>query len=424
MTANPSDRFAPLFAALDKHLPDAARLRRELHRYPDLSGAEQPTLRRLLRELPTGAEVETVGETAALVRLGPAGPAVAVRAEMDALPIREETGADFAATNGAMHACGHDIHMAAFIALSATLAERDDLPLALVGLLQPREETFPSGALDLIEEPRLPGHDIRAVIGVHVQPAMRSKALAASVGTVNAASDEFYVTFTGTPAHGAYPHLSHDPVLAASAFVVSVQQVAARNTDPMQAVVVSVGSIHGGEAPNAIPGEVRLCGTVRTATTEQQTFVHERIRQIATGIAAVHGCLAEVRFVLGDPPMINDAALAETTTALLRGQGIDAGGEFRSCGADDFAFYGRLAPSLMIFAGTDGGPGQGLHSPSFLPDEDTLRRVAQGMLAGYLAAAEVVRSGAVLDLATLPSLSAASRPTVHHPRPQPTRSAR
>lgn len=380
------------FALLADEIPAADRLRERLHAAPDLSGAETRTLETLIKELPAAFAVQRVPGIAAVVRLGGVGPSIALRAEMDALPMPENTGASFAATSGAMHACGHDVHMAAFIAVARAIAALPAPPAPLVGLLQPREETFPSGALELVESRLLLEHEVRAVIGAHVQPAMNSLALASTPGTVNAASDEFVVTLTGLAAHGAYPHLSRDPILAAASFVVSAQQIVARNTDPMHSAVVTVGSIHGGDAPNAIPGVVTVTGTLRSTSVQQQEFVHQRVTDVAEGIARAHGCTAEISFVLGDPPLINDPRLADTTAQILADQGLDSGGEFRSFGADDFAFYGRAAPTLMVFVGTAGQPGRGLHSDAYLPDSDAVRRVAFAMMAGYLAGARTMSS--------------------------------
>jgi amidohydrolase len=375
------------FALLDKHLPAALELRRELHSNPRLSGDESETLESLLAHLPA-ATTTRLSATAALVRLGPSGRSVAIRAEMDALPIVERTGAPYAATNGAMHACGHDVHMAAFAAVFNALAESPGLPAAVVGLLQPREETFPSGALDFIESPVLHENSVVAVVGAHVQPALDSTAIAANAGTVNAASDEFRVTFRGRAAHGAYPHLSADPVVAASAFVTSVQHVVSRNVDPMLSAVVTVGSIHGGQAPNAIPSDVALSGTIRTNSVAQQAFIHSRVATVAERTADMHGCTAEVDFTFGDPPLVNDTRLAHAAAQILTERGLDTSGEFRSYGADDFAFYGRHAPTLMVFVGTEQSNG-GLHSDGYLPGDDAVRRVAYAMMAGYLAGASL-----------------------------------
>ncbi|PJJ61698.1 M20 metallopeptidase family protein [Compostimonas suwonensis] len=380
-----------LFRLLDEQLPAADLLRIELHRSPRLSGDEGATLELLIDHLPDGSTVRRAPGHVATARIGGSGPSVAIRAEMDGLPITEHTGVEWASTNGAMHACGHDVHMAAFIAVAHTIAAAaDDAPRPLVGLFQPREETFPSGALDFLGGELLDVENVAAIIGAHVQPAMDSLSIASNSGTVNASSDEFVVTMIGDAAHGAYPHLSRDPVLAASNFVVSCQQIVARNLDPMHSAVLTVGEIRGGGAPNAIPRSTVVSGTVRAGSAEQRQFVHQRIREVADGIAAAHGCEAIVEIVVGDPPLINDARLAAISAQLLSHQGLDATAEFRSFGADDFAHYASAAPALMIFVGTVGRHGEGLHSNSYLPDRDAVRRVAYSMLAGYLAGSRII----------------------------------
>lgn len=400
-----------LFTDLERHLPLSRELYTRLHREPRLSGHEAPTLRSVLANMPVNAQVQMLPGNAGLVRIGPPGPAVAIRAEMDALPIVERTGVPWASGNGAMHACGHDVHMAALVAVARTLSTRADLPAPMVGLLQPREETHPSGALDFINGGFLEAHQVAAVIGAHVQPALDSTMIACNPGVVNAASDEFVITMHGCAAHGAYPHTARDPLLAAASFVVTCQQIVSRNADPTDSAVVSIGSIGGGNAPNAIPGEAIVGGTIRSTSAQQRDMIRQRISEVADGIAAAHGCTAEVVIHPGEPSLVNDSALAHGTATLLRASGQQLC-DFRSYGADDFAYYTAVAPTLMIFVGTPETEGQGLHTDTYLPDSDALRRVAHSMLAGYLAACRAIidnPSPATLELgATSGSLRASS----------------
>lgn len=385
-TAGPP-AWAEIFGRLEEELPAAHRLRIELHQHPDLSGHEMRTLETLLANMPRRADCVRLPGNAGVVRIGPRGPSIAIRAEMDALPIVERTGLDWASTNGAMHACGHDVHMAAFVAVARTIAALPAPPAPLVGLLQPREETSPSGALDFVNSSVLTEHEVASIIGAHVQPALDSTAVACNPGCVNAASDEFEITMHGSSAHGAYPHNSRDPLLAASSFVVTCQQIVSRNADPTDSAVVSVGSVRGGGAPNAIPDEATVGGTIRSMSPTQRQMIQDRIREVAEGIALAHGCTADVVIHPGEPSLENDIRLSLSASAILRSAGMDMG-EFRSYGADDFAFYGQVAPSLMMFVGTPKTNGQGLHTNGYLPDEDALWRVACSMMAGYLAAAE------------------------------------
>jgi amidohydrolase len=381
----PLEALGALRDAVHRQLPEAERLRRELHTRPSLSGHEQPTLNQLLEALPGGAGAERVaGGTGAVLRIGGPGPTVGIRAELDALPITEATGVPWAAGAGAMHACGHDVHMAALTALARALHEVGP-PVPMLAVLQPREEGNPSGALDIIGSGLLQAHQVAAMAAAHVQPVLQAGEVACAPGVVNASADEFFVTMTGSPGHAAYPHLTRDPVLALAQFVVAVQQLVSRNTDPMQPAVVTVGMLAAGEASNAIPGTATARGTIRSVTTQHRDRLHERLHEVANGIAQAHGCSADVEIVRGEPVLDNDPALAASTAALLTRLGATVTEPLRTCGADDFSFYGEVAPSLMLFVGTGGQPGSGLHTATFLPGDRAIADVADALLAGYLA---------------------------------------
>jgi amidohydrolase len=381
----PLEALGALRDAVHRELPGAERLRRELHAQPSLSGQEEPTLNQLLDALPGGGGAERVAEgTGAVLRIGGPGPAVGVRAELDALPITETTGVPWAAEAGAMHACGHDVHMAALTALARALHQVGP-PVPMLVVLQPREEGNPSGGLDIVKSGLLQAHQVAAMVAAHVQPVLQAGEVACAPGVVNASADEFFVTMTGSPGHAAYPHLTRDPVLALAQFVVAVQQLVSRNTDPMQPAVVTVGTLAAGDASNAIPGTATARGTVRSVTTAHRDRLHERLREVADGIALAHGCTAEVTIVRGEPVLDNDPGLAASTAALLTRLGATVTEPLRTCGADDFSFYGQVAPSLMLFVGTGGQPGSGLHTATFLPSDRAVADVADALLAGYLA---------------------------------------
>ncbi|GAA1678373.1 amidohydrolase [Nonomuraea maheshkhaliensis] len=378
--------------ALSRELPAAAALRRELHALPRVSGQEEPTLKRVLDALPEGA-VEHVAGTGAVLRIGGAGPSVGMRGELDALPIAEQTGVPWASVNGAMHACGHDVHLAAVLALAAAVAAtgaceaqaRATHVLApLLVVLQPREETFPSGALDVVSSGVLGRHRVHAMIGAHVQPVLAGGTIACAPGPVNASADEFRVTVRGAEGHAAYPHLTRDPVLAMAQVIVAAQQLVSRVADPMVPTVVTFGTVNAGSTPNAVPGEAVARGTLRTMSRKWRERLHERFAQVVEDTARAYGCVAEVEILPGEPILVNDRALAVRAGERLREQGWTVDDELRSCGADDFARYGEVAPSLMMFVGVD--TAAGLHSPGFLPDDDAVGAVAEALLAGYLAA--------------------------------------
>jgi amidohydrolase len=381
----PLEALGALRDAVHRELPDAERLRRELHAQPSLSGQEQPTLNQLLAALPGGTGAERVaGGTGAVLRIGGPGPAVGIRAELDALPITEATGVPWAARAGAMHACGHDVHMAALTALARALHAVGP-PVPMLAVLQPREEGNPSGAVDIISSGLLQANQVGAMAAAHVQPLLQAGEVACAPGVVNASADEFFVTMTGRPGHAAYPHLTRDPVLALAQFVVAVQHLVSRNTDPMQPAVVTVGTLAAGEVSNAIPGTATARGTMRAVTAAHRDLLAERLREVADGVALAHGCTADVTIARGEPVLDNDPGLAASTAALLTRLGATVTEPLRTCGADDFAFYGAVAPSLMLFAGTGGQPGSGLHTATFLPADRAVADVADALLAGYLA---------------------------------------
>lgn len=436
---------AALRAALRKELPSAVVLRRELHAMPRVSGHEEPTLKRMLDALPAG-HVEYVAGTGAVLRVGGPGAAIGVRGELDALPIVERTGVPWAATNGAMHACGHDVHLAAVVALAravaavtavasgsadetagevvaeaaaqgaaaaateaateaaagaaaeaaagaaagtvteavAEVAGGPPSPAPLLVVLQPREETFPSGAQDVVRSGVLTRHGLRAMVGAHVQPVLAEGTIACTPGPVNASSDEFRVVVTGAEGHAAYPHLTRDPVLAMAQVIVAAQQLVSRAADPMVPTVVTFGTVAAGTTPNAVPGEAVATGTLRTMSQRWREELHGRFRQVVRDTARAYGCTADVEILPGEPILINDHDLALRAGERLREQGWTVSDELRSCGADDFARYGSVAASLMMFVGVD--TEAGLHSPRFLPDDEAVAAVAEALLAGYLAA--------------------------------------
>ncbi|MFI0213476.1 M20 family metallopeptidase [Streptomyces lydicus] len=382
-----SRHLSALAAALDEELPAAAALRRRIHARPCLSGAEAPTRDLVLAALPAGSTTK-VADTGAVVRIGGPGPAVAVRAELDALAVAEKTGAAWTSEHpGLMHACGHDVHLAALTAL-ARAVDRTGGPAPLLAVLQPREETYPSGAQDIVEDGILDREQCRSVIGAHVQPLLPAGTVACTPGGVNASSDEFTVTVHGRSGHAAYPHLTRDPVVTLAHLVVALQSLVSRGTDPMSHVVLSVTTLTAGTAANVIPATAQARGTLRALGTGDRDTLHTRLAEVCALVAQAHGCTAEVDITRGEPVLDNDAALTAATRPLLGSLGLRIGDDLRSAGSDDFSFFCAQLPSLMLFVGTHGGTEQ-LHSPTFLPPDERIRDVAHAMLAGYLAAAEL-----------------------------------
>ena len=382
-----------LTALLAAELSEAAELRRELHRNPELSGAEHATAATVARALAC-PDAPVIAETGRLVRIGPAdGPCIAVRAELDGLPVPEQTGVSFASANGAMHACGHDVHLAALTALGRA-ARRASLPVALLAVLQPREEAAPSGALDIAASAAFAAQHPAAVIGVHLQHLLPAGTVAAPAGVVNAATDDFEITISGRAGHAGYPQLAADPVLALCQAVVTLQQLISRRIDPTHAAVISVGTLQAGHAPNVIPATASASGTIRTLDQHDRQFLRSAIAETVAGVGRAHGCDGTVTVVPAEPALVNDPRLAAACQPLLRRAGYVVETDFSSCGADDFAYYGAAShnadgqgaavPSVMLFAGS--GTPVTLHHPEFLPPDGAIGDVATAMLAGYLAA--------------------------------------
>jgi amidohydrolase len=369
-------------AAVQHVLPDAVALRHDLHRAPRLGGDETAAAQAVVDWLGLG-EGEVVATTGRLLRVGGwADPAIGVRAELDGLPVEETTGVPWASTNGAMHACGHDVHLAGLAAVARAAATLD-LPRPLAVLLQPREEGVDSGAKDIVDEGRLEG--IEAVVAAHVQPRVEAGVLAVTPGPVNAAMDTFRVEVTGRGGHSGYPHTVDDSVLAVSAVVVALQQVGARRIDPTAGVACMVNQVRGGTADNVVPSYAACSGTVRTMRPEDRETAHRVITEIATSVAAGYGCRGSVTIEVGEPVLTNDVGLALRAGEILGELGHAVIPTFRSFGSDDFAAYCEQVRGLRVFVGTGAERG-GLHDASYLPDDAYVASVADALIAGYCAA--------------------------------------
>jgi amidohydrolase len=369
-------------SAVQRLVPDAVALRHELHRSPMLGGHETPTAQAVVDWIGLG-DGDVVADTGRMLRLpGGAGTAVALRAELDGLPVDETSGAPWASTNGAMHACGHDVHLAGLAAV-VRAASGLELPRPLVAILQPREEGVDSGAKDIIDDGGLAG--IEAVVAAHVQPRVETGVIAVTPGPVNAAMDSFRIEVTGRGGHSGYPHTVDDSVLAMSAVVVALQQIGARRIDPTSGVACMVNQVRAGTADNVVPSRAWCSGTVRTMRPHDRDTAHRAIEEIATSVAAGHGCKAEVTIGRGEPVLMNDVGLAVRAGELLTELGHAVVPTFRSFGSDDFAAYCEQVRGLMVFVGTGAERG-GLHDASYLPDDAYVATVADALIAGYCAA--------------------------------------
>jgi amidohydrolase len=379
--------LASLLDAVEHELADAVELRHRLHEAPELSHDEHATAAAIDAALPVAAEAVAV--TGRIARIGAGtGIPVAVRAELDGLPVREQTGAPFSASGETMHACGHDVHMAALVALTRaahTLA--DELPAPLLAVFQPSEESYPSGAEQVAQE-SLEALGPRAVVAAHVHPELPWGSAVLETGTINASCDAIEILVTGAPTHGAYPHRGRDPILALSQIVVALHAQLARRIDPMHPATLTIGVIEGGSADNVIPAQARARGALRAHLPEDRETLRTLVGEVAEGTAAAAGCTAAVTLIAGEPALQNDPGIVAAAAPLLGRAGLAPGPAWRSCGSDDFAFYGAHAPLAMAFVGLDGAPGfsaRPLHHPELLPPDETVAVIARVYAALYVA---------------------------------------
>jgi amidohydrolase len=389
MHASTDTLLARLLAGIEHELPRAVQLRHRLHSQPELAHAERQTAASVAAELPVAAE--TLAGTSLIARIGAReGAPVAVRAELDGLPISERTGAAFAASGDTMHACGHDVHMAALSALArAAHALGDALPAPMLLVFQASEEAYPSGASELARG-GLAAYEPRALVAAHVHPELSWNAIALDPGIVNASCDAVEIVIEGEPSHGAYPHRGRDPILALAEVVVSLHALAARRIDPLQPASLNIGVLEAGSAENVIPAQARARGALRAYDAEDRRQLRELVEEVVSGVAAAHGCAGTVTLTAGEPALENDPRIVAAARAQFAAAGFSPAPEWRSCGSDDFAFFSELAPVAMAFVGLDGAPGfssRPLHHPEFLPPDAAVGAIARAQALLYAAAA-------------------------------------
>ncbi|MDY0914141.1 M20 family metallopeptidase [Rathayibacter festucae] len=394
---------------------DLVRLRRRLHADPELGLALPRTQALLLEELaPLDLEITTgrgLGSITAVLRGGRPGPVVLLRADMDALPVVEATGLPFAATNGAMHACGHDLHMAGLIGAARLLAaRRDELAGTVVLMLQPGEEGFAGGRL-MIEEGVLDAAGERpvAAFAMHVDCSTDSGLFVTRSGPMMASASGMRITVTGTGGHAAFPHLAVDPIPAAAALVQALQTFVARRMPATDPAVVSVVSIvSDSTAPNVLAARVELMLNIRTLSRTTFALVRSSLAELAAGVAAAHGCGVETEFIDSYPVTHNDPEETERVIASLTARhGADRVLRLPapSMASEDFAYVLDEVPGTLLFLGTlpPGVPAEGapsMHSESAVFDDallglhaETLAQLALDRLA--VAAGASVAAGAL-----------------------------
>jgi amidohydrolase len=383
----------------DAEVEQLLTLRRTLHEHPELSNEEHATAERLERTLRASGvtDILRVGLTGLVARVPGTdrkAPIVAIRGDIDALPIQEQTGLSFASRNaGVMHACGHDVHATWAIGAAMSLLRAPARGDVLI-VLQPAEE-IGAGATAILASGAL--HDARAIFGAHVDRRFVVGEVIAEAGPIAASADTFTITVHGRGAHGARPHEAADPVVAAAAIITALQTVVARRIDPARPAVCSVGSIHAGVAPNVIPETATLTGTLRAMDAPTRARLVESVGQLARDVASAYGVTAAMTIDEGTPPIVNpvrEAGWAAQAARTAIGAGAVVPFGITNMGGEDFAYYMERMPGcfLRIGARLPGEPATAAHSPQF--------DVAEGaILVGAAVLAECART-ASLALAT------------------------
>jgi len=363
----------------DSVIEDVVAWRRHLHAHPELSFHERETadfVAQTLAGFGGGLDVDRPAEhgVVAHLRTGRPGPVVALRADIDALPIDEQSGVEFASENpGVMHACGHDGHTAMLLGAARVLSgDPDALPGGeLRFVFQPAEEMAPGGARDLVAAGVM--EDVDLVYGCHLWTPLEVGKVAAMPGPFMAAADFFTLAITGRGGHGGLPHLADDVVAIAAQVVTNLQHVVARRIDPLQRAVLSVGAFRAGDAPNVLPDRAELAGTVRSFDAGVRERMPQLIEEVVRGVTSAHGAQYELDYTFGYKPVVND----EAATALVRAAIDD---EMRAdlapiMGGDDFSAYLERAPGCYAFIGA-GDEASGAtfphHHPRFRIDERAL----------------------------------------------------
>ena len=380
--------------------------RRHFHQNPELSNREFKTAEKIAKHLKSlGMEVQTgVAKTGVVgvLKGGKTGPVVALRADIDALPVTERTPVPFASKvkstyngveTGVMHACGHDTHIAILMATAEVLSSiKSDIPGTVKFIFQPAEEGAPpgeeGGAKLMVKEGVLQNPEVDAIFGLHISAGSPVGNISYKPGGTMAAADRFVITVKGKQAHGSTPWNSVDPVVTSAQIIMGLQTIVSRQTElTKEAAVISVGMIEGGVRNNIIPEEVKMIGTIRTLDTEMQQIIHEKIRLTATRIAESMGATADVQIEIGYPVTYNDPELtAKMLPSLQKSAGKDNVTEVAAVtGAEDFSFFQKEIPGVYIFVGgqpldaekTSSKLG-GHHTPDFYIDES-------GMMTGLKA---------------------------------------
>lgn len=360
--------------------PKIVKWRRHIHQHPELSFEEYETVKYVKEKLEDlnfeiDYPVAKTGLTATLKGESD-GPTVALRADMDALPIQEESDIPYKSTNeGVGHMCGHDAHTAILLGVAHLIAENPPKKGNIKLIFQPAEEGY-SGAAVMAEEGALKSPDVDVIAGLHVHPTVKTGQTSITPGYATACADEFDIKIIGKGGHAAHPHLSIDPIAIASTVVSSIQQVVSRVIDPLENIVITIGKINGGFARNVIAPEVRLEGTVRLLNPNLRPIVKEKMEEYIRGITEGMGGTYEFNYLEGIPSVKNDVSLIPNLEKVVEDiLGKDKLLEVKpSMGGEDFSYYTNEIPGVFFRLGTNGGDDTSYpnHHPKFNVDEDAL----------------------------------------------------
>ena len=376
----------------EEYYPEIVSIRRHIHKYPELSKQEKKTMEFIGGKLgeygiPFKDNIGGYGIVGTITGREPQAACLALRADMDALPLNETNEVDFkSARPGVMHACGHDVHTACLLGTAKILnGLKKEFKGTIKLFFQPSEETYPGGAIRMIQAGVMNGPKPDFILGQHVFPFLSAGEAGFRPGMFMASTDEFFITVKGKGGHGAMPQTAVDPILIASHIVVALQQIVSRNANPLVSTVVTVGKFIGEGRTNIIPDTVRLEGTLRTFDEEWRARIHELIHQIANGTAEAMGGSCDITIDRGYPYLFNNEDLTRKLISLA--------GEYlgpdnvkpleQKMGAEDFAYFAKETPGCFYGLGIADpvvGTGPNLHTAGFSVDESAMQ-TGTGLMA-------------------------------------------
>lgn len=360
---------------------EISEYRRDIHRNPELSFQEYETSAKIKKKLDElGIENRVIGETGIVAHIGKGNKCVALRADIDALPILEETGLDYASQNeGVMHACGHDMHNAMLIGAAKILKEyEDELPGVIKLIFQPGEEQIPGGASILINEGVLENPKPLSIFGQHINPGETVGKISLASGPIMAAADELYWDITGKGSHAAQPHVGNDPIIVAANLILHYQTIINKHKNPFQPGALSVTSIHGGSANNIFPENLKMKGTLRSFDEEWRSKIHRLLEENSQKIGDLYGVNVDVEIRKGYPALVN----TQSTTDLVRKVAQNVVGEENTLEfepkmwAEDFSYYLREIPGTFWFLGVRPESQESmppLHNAKLAPEEEAMK---------------------------------------------------